>query len=87
MPERFGDSFLSEIEMLSSFFAKRDIEQRAFVLDTWKLLKDDAKARKADPREPLERLYDLVLEANLFPDYSEEQINFRLIGWLAAKGL
>lgn len=85
--ERFGDSFLTEMEMLNSFFAKRDIKQRAFVLDTWTLLKNDAKARKADPREPLERLYDLVLEANLFPDYTEEQINFRLIGWLAAKDL
>ncbi|MEF2967071.1 deoxyribonuclease IV [Paenibacillus sp. M1] len=80
---RFGESVLTEVERLDSFFAGQDIHPRSFVLDTWNLLKNDAKAKKADPREPLERLYDLVTAANLFPDYSEEQVNQRVLAWLA----
>lgn len=81
--ERFGNSFISEVEETGSFFNKQNIDPRAFVLDIWSLLKNDAKAKKADPREPFERLYDLVVEAGLFPNLSEEQINQRLIAWLA----
>ncbi|WP_138494178.1 deoxyribonuclease IV [Paenibacillus pinistramenti] len=81
--ERFGEDFLQDVETLKDFFAKQDIKSRAFVLDTWNLLKNDAKAKKADPREPLERLFDRVAEANLFKDLSEEGINQRLIAWLA----
>ncbi|TYA15162.1 deoxyribonuclease IV [Paenibacillus faecis] len=84
---RFGEGILTEVEQLSAFFAGQEIHPRAFVLDTWNLLKSDAKAKKADPREPLERLYDLVTAADLFPEYNEEQINQRLVAWLAtAKG-
>ncbi|AWB43842.1 deoxyribonuclease IV [Paenibacillus sp. CAA11] len=81
--ERFGEGFLTEVEMLGSFFTKQGIVPRSFVLDTWTLLKNDAKAKKADPREPLERLYDLVAEASIFPELSEEAINQRLIACLA----
>lgn len=80
---RFGNGFVREVEEMSSFFKKQEIDPRAFVLDIWSLLKNDAKAKKADPREPLERLFDLVTEAGLFPNLSEEQINHRLIAWLA----
>ncbi|MDO7907304.1 deoxyribonuclease IV [Paenibacillus sp. JX-17] len=83
--ERFGGQFLSEVEELHGFFSKQDIEHRSFVLNTWELLKNDAKAKKADPREPMERLYDMVAEAGLFPELSEEQINQRLIAWFAGK--
>ncbi|KKD55619.1 MULTISPECIES: deoxyribonuclease IV [Paenibacillus] len=85
--ERFGDEFLSQVEQLHSFFKKQDVDVREFVLDTWTLLKNDAKARKADPREPLERLYDMIMEAALFPEMSEEHINQRLIAWLAGSHL
>lgn len=81
---RFGEGILSEIEQLKTFFAGQGIYPRSFILDTWNLLKSDAKAKKADPREPLERLYDLVLAENMFPDYTEEQINQRLVAWLAS---
>lgn len=81
---RFGNGFIREVEELSSFFKKQEIDPRAFVLDIWSLLKNDAKAKKADPREPLERLFDLVTEASLFPNLSEVQINHRLIAWLAS---
>lgn len=82
--ERFGGTFMSEVEQIGAFFAKQDIDPRSYVLDTWSLLKNDAKAKKADPREPMERLYDMVIEANLFPDHSEEGINQRLIAWFAS---
>ncbi|WP_223068997.1 deoxyribonuclease IV [Paenibacillus caui] len=82
---RFGESFLNDIEILKSFFMKQDIQARSFVLSTWDMLKNDAKAKKANPREPLERLYDLVNEAEIFPELSEEAINQRLIVWLAGK--
>ncbi|MNJ03341.1 hypothetical protein D3C73_1636210 [compost metagenome] len=55
------------------------------MLEVWELLKNDAKAKKADPREPLERLYDNVATAGLFPQLSEEGLNQRLIAWLAGK--
>lgn len=83
--ERFGESFLNEVEQLGAYFSKQNIEHRSFVLDTWNLLKSDAKAKKADPREPMERLFDLVMEGNLFPECSEEQINQRLVAWFASK--
>ena len=85
--ERFGQEFMNQIEDLHTFFGKQDIDSRQFVLDTWTLLKNDAKAKKADPREPLERLYDNVAEAGIFSELTEEQINHRLIAWLAGKQL
>lgn len=85
--ERFGDGFLSQVELLHSFFKKQDVDVRKYVLDTWTLLKNDAKAKKADPREPLERLFDMITEAALFPELSEEHINQRLIAWFAGSQL
>lgn len=82
---RFGQGFLEDVERLHHFFAGENIDSRSFVLDTWTLLKNDAKAKKADPREPMERLYDMVINAKLFPELTEEQLNHRLIGWLAGK--
>jgi deoxyribonuclease-4 len=81
--QRFGASFMEDIERLSHFFAKRDVQHRDFMLQTWELLKSDAKVRKADPREPMERLYDTVSEEGLFPELNEEEINQRLTGWFA----
>lgn len=81
--ERFGSAFVEDLDKLRAFFAKQDIKSRSFVLDTWNLLKNDAKAKKADPREPVERLYDKVMEADLFAALSEEEVNQRLIAWLA----
>lgn len=83
--ERFGAGFAEDVEKLHAFFAKQDIDPRAFTLDVWSLLKNDAKAKKADPREPLERLYDLALEAAVLPNASEEDLNKRLIAVLAGK--
>lgn len=85
--ERFGSEFLDHVERLGYYFNKQSIDHRAFVVETWETLKADAKAKKADPREPMERLYDLVLEGNLFPDLTEEQINHRLTAWLTGKGV
>ncbi|AIQ67395.1 deoxyribonuclease IV [Paenibacillus graminis] len=85
--ERFGAEFLNEVEELHAFFAKQELDPRQYVLNVWELLKNDAKAKKADPREPLERLYDTVAAAQLFPQLSEEAVNQRLIAWLAGKQL
>lgn len=84
---RFGDGFLSDVERLAYFFSKQDIDPRAYVLQTWEVLKTDAKAKKADGREPMERLYDLIAADNLFPELSEEQINHRLTAWFAGEHL
>lgn len=84
--ERFGPEFLPQVAEIGAYFANQGIDPRAFVLDTWNVLKNDAKAKKADPREPLERLYDMVTSAGLLPDCSEEQINQRIIAWLAGQG-
>lgn len=85
--ERFGDVFLAEVEELHAFFHKLELDPRGYILDVWSVLKNDAKAKKADPREPMERLYDYVAEAALFPELSEEAVNHRLVAWLAGKQL
>jgi deoxyribonuclease-4 len=84
--ERFGGEFLDHVERLHHFFDKAGIHHREFVLTTWGVLKSDAKARKADPREPMERLYDMIVENRVLPgEWSEEAINHRLTAWLAGK--
>lgn len=84
--ERFGGEFLTDVERLHHFFTKEDIQPRSYVLNTWELLKSDAKAKKADPREPIERLYDLVVENRVLSgDYSEEAVNKRLTAWFAGE--
>jgi deoxyribonuclease-4 len=84
--ERFGGEFLTDVERLHHFFGKENIDPREYVLQTWELLKSDAKAKKADPREPMERLYDMAVEARVLSgDYSEEAINHRLTVWFAGK--
>lgn len=75
---RFGNEFFEHVEQIKHFLEKKDIAHRLFILQTWDKLKSDAKARKADPREPMERLFDLITEERMFPDLSEEQINHRL---------
>lgn len=85
LEERFESSFMDDVDKLGQFFKKQSIDRRDYVLGTWDLLKADAKARKADPREPLERLYDMVIEEDLFKDLSEEKINMRITCWLAGK--
>ena len=85
-PARFGDDFLDHVERLQFFFNKQDVNHREFVLQTWNALKDK-KAKKDDGREPMERLFDLVHEARLFPELSEEAINHRLTAWFAGKDL
>ncbi|MEK8131047.1 deoxyribonuclease IV [Paenibacillus filicis] len=83
--QRFGDGFLSDVEKLAHFFKKQELDPRQFVLSTWELLKNDAKAKKADGREPMERLYDLIAAESLFPELSEEQVNQRLTAWFAGE--
>lgn len=80
---RFGEGFLGDLELLGQFYKKQDINAKSYVLDVWNVLKNDAKAKKLDPREPLERLFDLITEANLFASHSEEEINKLIIAWLA----
>lgn len=85
--ERFGDSFLEDVERIDAFMKKEGIHHREYVLSAWDLLKNDAKARKADPREPMERLYDQIVEHHVLPDgLSEEQINQRITVWLSGGG-
>jgi deoxyribonuclease-4 len=83
--KRFGSEFFEDVERLDHYFGKHDIHHRDFVVATWERLKNDAKAKKEDKREPMERLYDMVVEGRLFPDYTEEQINHRLTAWFAGK--
>ncbi|WP_168121054.1 deoxyribonuclease IV [Paenibacillus sp. HB172176] len=84
--ERLGAPFLEDVEKLQQFFRKHEIDRRSYVTDTWTLLKNDAKAKKADPREPMERLYDLILaEGALSSELTEEQVNQRLTAWFAGE--
>jgi deoxyribonuclease-4 len=82
---RFGDSFLEDVERVGHYMKKQDIERRGFILSSWEAFQGgDAKSRKADPREPMERLYDMLIENRVIPgEVTEEQINQRLLAWLA----
>lgn len=82
--ERFKEPFLEDVERIDAFMKKQGTHHREFVLQTWEVLKGDAKARKADPREPMERLYDQIVEHQVLPDgLTEEQINQRITVWLS----
>ncbi|MFE5323876.1 deoxyribonuclease IV [Paenibacillus sp. NPDC056579] len=83
--QRFGSNFLEDVERLGHFFTKQELNHRDYVLQTWEVLKGDAKARKEDGREPMERLFDLVAENRILPELSEEQVNHRLTAWLAGQ--
>ncbi|MGN7456483.1 deoxyribonuclease IV [Paenibacillus pasadenensis] len=84
--ERFGERFFDQLERLHHFLGKQDIDRRTYVLSVWDTIKSDAKARKADPREPMERLYDLVREAGEdFRDTAEEELNQLITYWFAGK--
>ncbi|ULL19013.1 deoxyribonuclease IV [Paenibacillus sp. H1-7] len=83
--QRFGSHFLEDVERLGHFFTKQELNHRDYVLQTWEVLKGDAKARKEDGREPMERLFDLVAENRILPELSEEQVNHRLTAWLAGQ--
>src|SRR5690606_33302920 len=86
--DRFGGNFLEDVERLHHFFGKQEIDSRQYVLATWDLLRSDAKAKKADPREPIERLYDLVITSDALSDeLTEEQVNQRITAWFAGKQL
>lgn len=85
LEERFGPEFREDVQRLDHAMKKKLPEHRSYILETWEMLRKDAKARKADPREPLERLYDAVVEENLFPEMEEKQIYFRLIAWFAGE--
>ncbi|UKS24895.1 deoxyribonuclease IV [Paenibacillus sp. HWE-109] len=82
---RFGGEFLDQVERMGHAFSQKDIHHRDYVLGIWDVLKNDAKAKKADGREPLERLYDILFEERVLADLTEEQLNQRLIVWLAGK--
>jgi deoxyribonuclease-4 len=83
--KRFGSEFYEHVEKLGHYFTKQSINHREFIVQTWETLKGDAKARKEDPREPMERLYDLLVDGQVFPDLTEEQINHRLTAWFAGE--
>lgn len=86
--DRLGGCFLEDVERLHYFFDKSEVDPRLYVLSVWDVLKNDAKAKKADPREPMERLYDLVLEGKaLSSELTEEQVNQRITAWFAGKQL
>lgn len=80
--DRFGSAFLEDVERIDHTFAALEIQRKEFVINTWKLLKDK-NAKKADPREPLDRLFDIIQEKNLFPERSDEEIHKRIIAWLS----
>ena len=87
LEERFGGAFMEDVERVAFFMNKQGHHYRDYVLGVWDVLKNDAKAKKADPREPMERLYDELIEHRVLGgELSEEQINHRLTAWLAGGG-
>lgn len=82
IPDRFGPGFIEDVERLGHLFAKHDLHPQDSVQQMWNDLQDKKK-KKEDKREPLERLFDLAEEHQIFPELTEEQANHRIIAWLA----
>lgn len=80
---KYDPSFHDDVDQLAALFKTESIATRAFIIETWDMLKGDAKARKADPREPMERLYELVVQRGVLSGVSEEGINQRLTALFA----
>ena len=85
--DRFGAEFVEDVERIGHFFGQEGVHHRDYILSVWHELKNDPKAKKADKREPMERLYDRLEDAALFPDLTEEEINQRLTAWLSGADL
>lgn len=88
LSDRFGPDFLEDVKKLQKFFHDSGVAGapdggREYIIGTWDVLQD-RKARKEDGREPMERLYDMVIEADLFPEHTEEQVNHRIVAFFAA---
>jgi len=82
--ERFGAEFADDVAQIECLVqAETGAGGREFVLGTWNQLQD-RKARLADPREPMQRIHDLIVAADLFPALSEEQINHRIVAYFAS---
>lgn len=81
--KRLGTEYVEDVERLTRFFAERGIDRRHYVESTWEVLRTDPKAKKADKREPMERLYDMIADGGIFPELGEKDINMRLIGFFA----
>lgn len=84
LQERFGDYFIEDVDKLAGFYSERDMGRRNFVLEHWASLRE-TKGKDVDKREPLQRLYDMVQEVNLLEHRTEEEINQRIIAWLAGE--
>ncbi len=83
-PGRFGDGYAEDVDRIGQLVsANTGAPGREFVTGTWDLLQD-RKNRVSDPREPIQRIHDLVVEHGLFPDYSEQDIYHRIIGHFAS---
>lgn len=81
--ERFGPQYAEDVARIAALFDELGVDaRRNFIIETWDVLQEK-KARDEDGREPMERLYDLIVEHDLFPDHTEEQINHRLVGYFA----
>lgn len=82
VPARLGETFIADVERLAHGLAQQEVTTQT-VRVMWQRLREDVAFRKADPREPMERLYDLVIAQQWFPHLNEEQIHQRLIGFFA----
>lgn len=82
--ERMGASFVADVAVIDQVLRLRGYTPVS-IRSLWEQFKGDAKARKADPREPLEQLYDLVVQEQLFPDLAEAHVLERIVCWLSGR--
>ncbi len=87
LEQRMGAAFMEDVEKLGHFFRGESIDPRETVLRVWESIRSAVKPKKGEPaldkREPMERLYDQIIEAGVFSGLSEEQINQRLTAWFS----
>ena len=58
--ERFGGEFLEDVERLAYFFGKKESDHRELCPGTWECAEKRRQSEQSGPREPMERLYDMV---------------------------
>ncbi|MBU6145092.1 MAG: deoxyribonuclease IV [Paenibacillaceae bacterium] len=80
--QRMGTQFMDDVQRIDDVLCRAGYTP-ASIVGMWDA-RAHAKARKADPREPLEQLYDIVAASGVGERWTERDGYERLVCWLAS---
>jgi deoxyribonuclease-4 len=80
--QRMGTAFIEDVQRIDDVLRHAGYTPD-LIVSMWDV-RAHAKARKADPREPLEQLYDIATASGLHEQWTQRDVYERLICWLAS---